>query len=150
MKNSKKTKQNTGSGAESTCANSLEQNRSPRSSGCVNARGYNVTGGASCSYIQRHRLFGPGLLHLVVHDGVVDPQAAKDDESLRRDQQAGAVRGVPRRRGGARAKSKRIPQRGAGRRHQRVSHPACSALGQHLLIKSEHNKKQDIVWQQRG
>lgn len=98
MKNSKKNK--TGSGAESTCANSLEQNRSLRSSSCVNESRYKVTGGASCSYIQRHRLFGPGLLHLVVHDGVVDPQPAKDDESLRRDQQAGAVRGVPRRRGG--------------------------------------------------
>lgn len=36
--------------------------------------------------------------------------------------------------------SKRIPQKGAGLHHQTVSHPVGSALGQHLVIKSEHNK----------
>lgn len=35
------------------------------------------------SYIQSHRLLGPGLLHLVVHDGVVDAQATKDHKRLK-------------------------------------------------------------------
>lgn len=37
------------------------------------------------SYIQSHRLFGPGLLHLVVHDGVVDAQSTKDHKRLRNE-----------------------------------------------------------------
>lgn len=36
------------------------------------------------SYIQSHRLLGPGLLHLVVHDGVVDAQPAKDHKRLKK------------------------------------------------------------------
>lgn len=36
------------------------------------------------SYIQSHRLLGPGLLHLVVHDGVVDAQPAKDHKCLKK------------------------------------------------------------------
>lgn len=39
-----------------------------------------------CSYIQSHRLLGPGLLHLVVHDGVVDAQSTKDHKRLRKEQ----------------------------------------------------------------
>lgn len=67
-------------------------------------------GGVWCSYIQSHGLFGPGLLHLVVHDGVIDAQPAKDDKRLGREQQAawvntgegpfGAAAALTQRRGG--------------------------------------------------
>lgn len=39
------------------------------------------------SYIQSHRLLGPGLLHLVVHDGVVDAQPTEDHKRLKTEQQ---------------------------------------------------------------
>lgn len=41
-----------------------------------------------CSYIQSHRLLGPGLLHLVIHDGVVDAQPTKNHKCLRKEQKA--------------------------------------------------------------
>lgn len=35
------------------------------------------------AYVERHGLFGPGLLHLVVHDGVVDAKATEDHKGLK-------------------------------------------------------------------
>lgn len=35
------------------------------------------------SYVQSDGLLGPGLLHLVVHDGVVDAEATEDHKRLK-------------------------------------------------------------------
>lgn len=35
------------------------------------------------AYVESHGLFGPGLLHLVVHDGVVDAKATEDHKGLK-------------------------------------------------------------------
>lgn len=43
---------------------------------------YETENRMGCSYIQSHRLLGPGLLHLVIHDGVVDSQSTKDHKRL--------------------------------------------------------------------
>lgn len=51
--------------------------------------------GMLCSYIQSHRLLGPGLLHLVVHDGVVDAQPTKYHKRLRKEQKADRVNSFP-------------------------------------------------------
>lgn len=106
-------------------------------------KGWRKRIGMQCPYVQSYGLLGPGLLHLVIHDGVVDAQSAKDHKGLRRAHKAEILFKLFELAHWMLKKRYReanvILQRDAGRHHRTVAHRACSALGRHLLHKP-HNK----------